>query len=311
MLTDRNSIAAGAVARRSPEAVMRLARMGSAHPTRLSFLRVLLRQMLSGDWHFDGPLWEVDGKGVGRAVYRATGLRRTYSLVAFAHDLPDDMRSDRVIATAWDALWRWGAETLTLEGQEALLALLIEPHGDLVDDLAVGISADECFCLNDAIPLVRLRAILKDRHGWALATDHADPAAQARFWYVTEEKLEPRLGERATEEGAEREQPFCIDRLAAELDSVLAGRPEAESVAAFLLRHPEHRYRVRGAQIAADHPYAEVQDNLISADMLPIDLMRCKLALFGASHFDPRSDKWVRISLFQGAPYPLDGEACA
>ena len=31
------------------------------------------------------------------------GPERTYSLVAFAHDLPPEMRSDRVIATAWDA----------------------------------------------------------------------------------------------------------------------------------------------------------------------------------------------------------------
>jgi len=45
----------------------------------------------------------VDAQGVGHAVYRAIGPRRTYSLVAFAHDLPDHMRSDRVIATAWDA----------------------------------------------------------------------------------------------------------------------------------------------------------------------------------------------------------------
>jgi hypothetical protein len=40
--------------------------------------------------------------------------------------------------------------------------------------------------------------------------------------------------------------------------------------------------------------------------MLPIDLMRCKLAFFGATHFDPRSDKWVRISLFSGAPFPFE-----
>jgi len=38
--------------------------------------------------------------------------------------------------------------------------------------------------------------------------------------------------------------------------------------------------------------------------MLPIDILRCKLAFFGASRFDPRSDRWVRISLFQGLPYP-------
>jgi hypothetical protein len=37
-----------------------------------------------------------------------------------------------------------------------------------------------------------------------------------------------------------------------------------------------------------------------------VDLMRCKLAFFGASRFDPRSDKWVRISLFQDMPYPQD-----
>jgi len=35
-------------------------------------------------------------------------------------------------------------------------------------------------------------------------------------------------------------------------------------------------------------------------------MLRCKLACFGASRFDPRSDRWVRISLFQNAPYPDD-----
>ncbi|MCB2136515.1 MAG: hypothetical protein KDE08_11320, partial [Rhodobacteraceae bacterium] len=88
---------------RPPQTVMRLARMGSAHPTRLSFLRVLLRRMVTDKWRFDRSVWQIDGRGVGRAVYRAIGPHRTYSLVAFAHDLPDEMRSDRVIATAWDA----------------------------------------------------------------------------------------------------------------------------------------------------------------------------------------------------------------
>ena len=82
---------------------MRLARMGSSHPTRLSFLRTLLRRMQGEGWQFDRPVWDLNAAGVGRAVYRAIGPDRTYSLVAFAHDLPDDMRSDRVIATAWDA----------------------------------------------------------------------------------------------------------------------------------------------------------------------------------------------------------------
>ena len=89
--------------RRSPASVMRLARMGASHPTRLSFLRVLLRRVKAEGWRFDRPVWTMDDRGVGHAVYRLQGPARTYSLVAFAHDLPPEMRTDRVIATAWDA----------------------------------------------------------------------------------------------------------------------------------------------------------------------------------------------------------------
>lgn len=45
-------------------------------------------------------------------------------------------------------------------------------------------------------------------------------------------------------------------------------------------------------------------DNLIADNMMPIDLLRCKLSFFGAVKFDPRSDRWVRISMFQHAPLP-------
>jgi hypothetical protein len=76
------------------------------------------------------------------------------------------------------------------------------------------------------------------------------------------------------------------------------------SVAAFLLRHPEHRHSARRAQITARLPYAEIRDNTISAALLPIDLLRCKLSFFGATHFDPRSDRWVRINMFRDAPFP-------
>lgn len=89
--------------RRSPNQVMKLDRMAAAHPTRLSFLRQLLRRAKTEGWRFDRPLWDINDKGIGRAIYRARCPERTYSLVAFAHDLPDGMRSDRVIATAWDA----------------------------------------------------------------------------------------------------------------------------------------------------------------------------------------------------------------
>jgi len=75
-------------------------------------------------------------------------------------------------------------------------------------------------------------------------------------------------------------------------------------MAKFLMKYPEHRHTVRRLQIISDNPYSEIQDNTISSELLPIDMLRCKLSFFGAIHFDPRSDRWVRICMFKGAPYP-------
>ena len=71
-----------------------------------------------------------------------------------------------------------------------------------------------------------------------------------------------------------------------------------------MLKNPEHRHIIRRIQVVAKLPYAEIRDNTISADLRPIDLLRCKLSFFGASKFDPRSDRWLRITMFQGAPFP-------
>ena len=79
---------------------------------------------------------------------------------------------------------------------------------------------------------------------------------------------------------------------------------EDGTVAEFLLAHPEHRHIARRVQNLAKRPYAEIQDNLIAADMLPIDILRCKLSFFGATRFDPRSDRWVRICMYPDAPFP-------
>jgi len=206
----------------------------------------------------------------------------------------------------WNDLWIWGENTLTHEGQEALVALMLEPHGALVDDLANFMGGDETasFRINGAMSVADLRGVLEADYAWALAIDFTAPENTARFWYVSEEKLEPRLGERATEDGATLEQPLCIARLVADLYETVRQYDGTLPVAALLLAHPEHRLAVRRAQITQQHPYAEVQDNLIAADMLPIDLLRCKLAYFGATQFDPRSDLWVRINLFAGAPFP-------
>ena len=537
---------------RKPSSLMRLDRLGSFHQTRLSFMRALLRSMRREQWQFDRPVWEVDDKGVGTAIYTARNAERIYSLVCFAHDLPPEKRSDRVIAEEWDATfalydgepdaaeierlrqnipkqeagycqqtelvlaranrsvrlfehvverlsnglqpdqemidgvgylmrtsavygngkfgladreriagrsefrasfrtellavwlirafttdiaehmawvanpdkvvafdpalkrrlgvgnstglgmapflithpalihswmlaretalarvcalpeadqprqqqfikliqqmmigvdswntvdalqqerivelrqdlvqldnhvasmdqsawtaspWQaltdWATENLSMEGQELLVTLVIEPYGELVDDLAdtMGIDEAQFFPIKGGQTLGSLRALLRTHYAWALQPDYSKREESARFWYVSEEKLEPRLGERFEEPGADKEQPLTFGRDIARLDEALNNEPSDRLVAEFLLINPEHRHGIRRLQIAAELPYAEIQDNLISSTMRPIDLLRCKLSFFGASKFDPRSDRWVRITMYQHAPFPAE-----
>lgn len=533
---------------RPADKVMRLARMGSFHQSRLSFMRILLRRLQCQNWKFDVKLFEIDAQCVGRAVYCAIGPTHTYSLVAFAHDLPDEQRSDRVIATAWDAtftlfdgvpteddlqrlaknvplqeagritdselslsranrstrLWghvvdrlakgqqpdpelvqdigylmrttavygngkfgaadrssyhtrpvisgpfqaemlsvyltrafvldlvehaahvkggahavklrpnlrrqfgignstglgmapfltfhpallhnwiaareqalsrvrsvksasvleiksfqsylkrsiqnardwhsqhplqieklhalradlmalsdhintqglpdaypwdglvQWAEQNINVEGQEQLVSLLLEPYPDLVDDLSEYMKVDEAesFPIDGTKSVAQTLKHVSENYAWALVQDYTTPENSARFWYVSEEKLEPRVGERYQEAGAELEQPQAIARDIAAFHKTLLDWPVDKQLADVLLRHPEHRQVARRAQLTQKMPYAEIRDNQLSADMLPIDMLRCKLSFFGATKFDPRSDRWVRICMYQNAPFP-------
>ena len=538
----------GSKPRRQASEVMKLARMGAFHQNRLSFMRVLLRRATTEKWIFERPLFDINSQGVGRAVYSADTGKKRYSLVAFANDLPPERRSDRVIATEWDAsfalfdgiptqsdldrleknvplqeagrvtkrelsisranrsvrlwdyvvdslaagdqpkvnlvenigylmrttavygsgkfgaadretlvqrpefqgsfqvemltvylirtfvmdlvehmahakapqtavklkptlrrkfgignstglgmapflikhpmllnnwiaakeealsrvrslesvapedfqkfksllpralqninnwqsehpiqkeklailkqdfemisskvasldqntsfLWEmlhcWAEKALSFEGQELLISLMFEPYGYMIDDLSDCMSADEFkgFRIDGSMTIGSLNQVLETIYDWALKIDWSSKSANARAWYVSEEKLEPRLGERFEEDISDYEQPLQPGRDTAALHMALKGWSGHEKIARFLLAHPEHRHTVRRCQIVSKFEYAEIRDNTIDAKMLPIDLLRAKLAFFGAGHFDPRSDRWVRINMFKGAPFP-------
>jgi hypothetical protein len=215
---------------------------------------------------------------------------------------------NRVLLGAYpfDAIYRFAERNLALEAQEYVVSLLLEPHGVLIDDLAERMEIDESasFRIDGLMSCGELRRLIGERYGFALALDFSQKDALARFWYVSEEKLEPRLGERFLEPGAEREQPVAVARDVAALAHALDAEPSHAPLGLFLIAHPEHRHSVRRVQITSRHPYAEIRDNLTDAGLRAIDILRCKLAFFGAMRFDPRSDRWLRISLFQGAPFP-------
>jgi hypothetical protein len=206
----------------------------------------------------------------------------------------------------WSALFDWAEANLGDEGQEALASLMMEPYGEMIDGLAHCMSdtLDARFRIEGSMPIGQVQRLIADMFGWALGIDWTDPAATARAWYVSEEKLEPRLGQRHEEPIAPYEQPLATARDAALAHHALATWPGEVPVARFLLRHPEHRVAVRRAQISGFAPYSEIRENLIGAELMPIDMLRAKLSFFGATDFDPRSDRWLRIRMFAGAPYP-------
>ena len=204
----------------------------------------------------------------------------------------------------WNGLYEWAEENLSLEGQEFIVTLLIELYPQLTDRYATQMSADEdsCFAINGRQKVADLLSIISTHYKFAIDIDFDNKKANARFWYASEEKLEPRVGERFEEPGAEREHPLAIARDIAATCAALKSCESSMTVAEFLMQHPQYRHTVRRAQQVTDYPYAEIADNLIADDMLPIDLLRCKLSFFGAVKFDPRSDRWVRINMFQHAP---------
>ncbi len=191
--------------------------------------------------------------------------------------------------------------------QELMVALIIEPFGDLVDGLAD--------CMGDPFGAfcapfsgtAALRSEIEQRFAWALTPDYAATECCGQFWYVSAAKQEPRLGLRFDEPGADLESPLDIGRRIKALYGVLeaVNMPLSD----FLTAHPEHALALSRVQLGARYPYAEIRDNLIATSCLPIDMLRCKLSFFGASKFDPKSDRWTRITLCQGAPLVSDLDA--
>ncbi len=214
-----------------------------------------------------------------------------------------------------ERVYRHACTHCSPETQELVISLLLESGADLIDDLAEGLEMEEEDLpprLDPTMSIARLKSCIERHYGWALDRDFSGPEATHHFWYHSKEKMEPRRGERHTEPGAEREMPLGvardIDRLAKALDIEIDGGNGEDSLAVFLVRHPELRHSARRVQSTMHWDYAEIRGNPLEPECRPIDLLRAKLACFGASKFDPKSDLWTRITLYQGAPLPTGKE---
>jgi hypothetical protein len=193
---------------------------------------------------------------------------------------------------------------ISIETQEILNSIFIEPFPELLDDLTYEMGADEQNTVAIGYEVNELIKIIKDKYSWALKIDIKNPDEDFYFWYTSQAKLEPRLGATQTDHGKEKELPFDIPKQVQNALKILIKLPDDMTGAEAMILHPEIRNFIKRAIINESFPFSEIQNNLVGKKVRPIDLLRCKLSFFGATKYDPKSNLWTRITLFQGAPLP-------
>lgn len=193
---------------------------------------------------------------------------------------------------------------ISIETQEILNSIFIEPFPELLDDLTNEMGTDEQNTVAIGYKVNELIKIIKDKYSWALKIDIKNPDENFYFWYTSQAKLEPRLGATQIDHGKEKQLPFDIPQQVQNALKILTKLPDDMTGAEAMILHPEIRNIIKRVIINKNFPFSEIQNNLVGKKVRPIDLLRCKLSFFGATKYDPKSNLWTRITLFQGAPLP-------
>jgi hypothetical protein len=208
----------------------------------------------------------------------------------------------------FNKIYLWLEQNVCEECIEYVVSIMMEPYNHIVEPLVSNMSSDEDKYFN--IPTTRtvneLKKIIEKKYPNILDINFDQKESQQNFWFISKNKEEPRLADRFEEHGSELEQPLAIARDIKKLYEKLFLEKENLTIAQFLSSNSEFRHVIRRAFIVEKFPYSEIQDNTIGKDIIPIDMLRLKLSFFGALKFDPRSDKWLRICMFQGAPLPTE-----
>ena len=207
---------------------------------------------------------------------------------------------------AFNEMYLWLERNSGEECIEYVVSMMMEPYDDITNQLINKMSSEEekFFNIPTNRTIIELKGILENKYSKILNIDFSKEENNQNFWFISKNKEEPRLADRFKENGSELEQPLAIARDIKKLYDKLSIFKNSSTIDKFLAKCPDLRHVVRRAFIIEKFPYSEIQDNTIGKSIVPIDMLRLKLSFFGALKFDPRSDKWLRICMFQGAPLP-------
>ncbi len=209
----------------------------------------------------------------------------------------------RVTDLKWIDLINFTFNKCNYDTQEIAKVQLLELYPEISEELAEDMSDVEEMGINESQTLKKVNAIIEKDYQWALKVDFSNKNNDYLFWYISAAKLEPRLGERYNEEGSDLEQHLGIAKMVQKLHALIQEENLDLSVAEYLALNPEFRGIIRRIQSLEQYPFAEVQDNILSKKTIPINMLRFKLSFFGANRYDPKSDRWLRVSFFSGAPF--------
>ena len=206
----------------------------------------------------------------------------------------------------FNRIYLWLETEVCEECIEYIVSIMMEPFNYITEPLVRQMSSDEdkYFDIPTHRTVLELRNIISKRYSNILSIDFKKKQNQKKFWFISKNKEEPRIADRFEEQGSDLEQPLAIARDIKALFERLQTSKDDQKIDEFLIDNSDLRHVIRRAFILENFPYSEIQDNTISENTVPIDMLRLKLSFFGALKFDPRSDKWLRICMFQGAPLP-------
>ena len=204
----------------------------------------------------------------------------------------------------WNEIFLWIVKYLDEECSEYLISMMMEPYDNIIEPLVKNMSSDEekYFNIPSSRKLIELKKIIETKYKSILNINFNDKKSNTFFWFISKNKEEPRIANRFEEYGSNLEQPLAIARDIKKVYEKISNENLSKTVADFLVDNDELRHVIRRIFISEKFQYSEIQDNTISESLIPIDMLRLKLSFFGAQKFDPRSDKWLRICMYQGAP---------
>ena len=204
----------------------------------------------------------------------------------------------------WNEIFLWIDKYLDEECNEYLISMMMEPYDNIIEPLVKNMSSDEekYFNIPSSRKLIELKKIIDTKYKSILSINFNDKKSNTFFWFISKNKEEPRIANRFEEYGSNLEQPLAIARDIKKVYEKISNENLSKTVADFLVDNDELRHVIRRIFISEKFQYSEIQDNTISETLIPIDMLRLKLSFFGAQKFDPRSDKWLRICMYQGAP---------